>query len=142
MTAEVFRTTRRIRFADCDPAGEVHYPKLVALVERVYEAWAEEGWGLDFAELIVGRGIGTPTVEMKVECEGVCRFGDSLDLEIRVLRLGRSSGLVEVLGSVAGARRLRVELAIVTVSTAVNRSVPMPDDVRAALSRYLVPAAA
>lgn len=47
-----------------------------------------------------------------------------------------------MLGSVGGARRLRVELAIVTVSTAVNRSVPIPDDVRAALSRYLVPAAA
>lgn len=133
-----FHSRHRLRFADCDPYGVAHYPRLVAIVERTYEEWVEAEWGIDFADMIVRRGIGTPTVEMRCEFPVECRMGDVLDVTVAVLRLGKSSATLQFTGKVGDEVRVRVEMVVVTVSTAVNRSIPMPDEIRAAMERFLV----
>ena len=138
-SANAWHTAQRIRFADCDPHGDAHYPRIIALCERVYEEWVERAWGIDFAAMIVGRGIGTPSVELTCRFLGPLRFGDLLDLSIDVVRLGRSSATLRFTGAVAGEPRLALEIVIVTVATALNRAVPLPDEVRAALARHLAP---
>jgi len=133
-----FSIRHRLRFADCDPHGVAHYPRLIAIIERTYEEWVEAAWNIDFAQVVVERGIGTPTVEMRCEFPTECRMGDLLEISVAVLRLGRSSATLEFTGRVGEELRLRVEMVIVTVSTAVNRSIPMPEEIRAAMMRFLV----
>ena len=42
-TAQVYRSTVLVRFADCDPAGIVFYPRYMEMFNALVEDWFREG---------------------------------------------------------------------------------------------------
>jgi len=139
---ETFRSERPVRFSDCDPAGIVFFPRFLEMMNDLTEDWFGEGLGVPFDEFHLVQRRGVPLVHTRVEFLAACRIGERLTLELRVETLGRSSIVLRVLGRVAGEERLRVRHKIAMVSTDGRlRAIPIPDDIRERMSRFLIPGA-
>lgn len=81
-----FRTTRKVEFADTDMEGIVHFARYL-----VYMETAEHELLRAAGTRVAGSGLVWPRV--KIECEYLAplRFGDAVEIEVTVVKLGRSS---------------------------------------------------
>jgi 4-hydroxybenzoyl-CoA thioesterase len=135
MTPIAFEAPHRVRFADCDPAGIVFFPRYLELLHDAFECWFDEGMGIAYSALIGERRTGFPTVRLEVDFSAISRHGDALVRRIRIQRLGRTSLALahEFVGTgAAGGPELRLaaKQVVVCTSLATHRPQPFPDDVR------------
>jgi 4-hydroxybenzoyl-CoA thioesterase len=132
-----FRSPRRIRFSDCDPAGIVFYPQYFVMFNGVMEDWVDGPLGIGFAELVSRRRIGLPTVRLEADFRAVSRFGDEVVLSLQVERLGgRSLTLGLRCESGSGELRMAIRQVVVTTSLETHQAVEVPPDLRAAIERF------
>jgi 4-hydroxybenzoyl-CoA thioesterase len=132
----MFRSDKLIRFHHCDPAAIVFYPQYFVLFHELVEDWFADGLGIDYAEFISVHGVGLPMA--KIECEFLApsRMGDMLSLDLSVLRIGTTSIVLRVRGSVGDQQKVRATLHLVHVSLASLRPVPVPPELRAGMMRF------
>jgi 4-hydroxybenzoyl-CoA thioesterase len=125
-----------VRFAHCDAAGIVFYPRYFEMINQTVEDWFA-AMGADFRTIHVVRREAVPTVHIAVEFHAASRLGDRLRFELAAERLGRSS--VELaIGVFCGAeRRLTVRQVIAYVRVGPFSSIPVPDEIRARMLDYL-----
>src|SRR5262245_6720012 len=57
-----FRARRLVRFADCDPAGIVYFPRYFDFFHAAVEDWFREGLELDYWGMLRDRRLGLPAV--------------------------------------------------------------------------------
>lgn len=139
-----FTTSRRVRFADCDPAGIVFYPQYMVMLNTLVEEWFDEALLIPYAQLIGARQLGLPTVRLEVDFTAVSRHGDKLAQTLQVHRLGRSSIVLQAefwgapaAEGAAAELRVRARQVLVCTSLRSHRPTALPDDVRAALLPYV-----
>lgn len=137
MKAKVFSTSAQIRFAHCDPAGIVFYPRYFEMINNVVEDWMSSmDWA--FSHFITERNEGFPTVSIQCQFMSPCKIGDQLDFELRLLKLGRSSCTVSVTALNAGVPVLKTENVLVYTARAVEEgSIEIPPLLRERMSAYL-----
>ena len=133
-----FTTRAKVRFADVDPAGIVFYPRYFEMLNAAVEDWFAQGLGVDFATLHLKRRLGTPTVRLECDFLVPSELGDTLDIEIGVASLGRTSCNIAYRVSGGGVDRLRAKAVLVCMDLDAQKAVPWPDDLRAAIGRDLV----
>lgn len=122
-----------IRFAHCDPAGIVFYPRYLEMFNNLVEDWCRE-YDIPFAEVHSGRGMGLPTVHVEVDYLAPSHTGDVLSAELTVRAVGASSlSLDIVLRGPDGADRVRGNIVLVMMDGETRRAIPLPEDVRAKL---------
>jgi len=85
-----FRTSRTVEFADTDMAGIVHFANFFRYMEAAEHAYLR-GCGLSVFHAWEGETITFPRVHASCDFERPARFEDTLDVEARIDRLGRSS---------------------------------------------------
>ncbi|MBL8973518.1 MAG: acyl-CoA thioesterase, partial [Myxococcales bacterium] len=96
-----------VRFGDCDPAGIVYFPRFFDFVHDAMETWFSAALGLSYAQVVIGRKIGFPAVHSEADFKVPCAFGESIAVELRVAKLGRSSiGLDYLVRGADGGLRL------------------------------------
>ncbi len=134
---EVFVHEQLVRFAHCDPAGIVYFPRFFDLAHTVMEDWLAQGVGAPLPALIRGQRIGTPTVSIHCDFSQPMRMGDTLRFELRVPRMGRSSVELDYQGFHDKALCLRIAQTIVFMDLDKARSVAIPDELRPRIERYL-----
>jgi 4-hydroxybenzoyl-CoA thioesterase len=139
--AESFTLLRPVRFADCDPAGIVYFPRFLEMANDLTEEWFARGLGMPFDKFHLELGHGIPVVNTKVDFLKACRLGERLELELSIEALGRSSVVLRLRGHVAGEDRLKLRHKLAVVSLAARRAVAIPEDLRARMERFLVPGA-
>lgn len=135
----VFTTSIQIRFAHCDPAGIVFYPRYFELINGVVEDWCAQGLGMSFHEMHIAQGIGLPTVHLETDFVKTSILGDLLTAELRVIKLGRASATVEI--QMLGAERdlrLRAQLVLVMAHVKERKAIALPPVLREQMQRYLV----
>jgi 4-hydroxybenzoyl-CoA thioesterase len=137
----VNRRSVTIEWGDCDPAGIVFYPRYFAMFDASTAALFSAALGIDKFTLRRRFGIvGFPMLETSAKFTLPSRYGETVMIETRIARLGRSSF------NVAHTLMRGEEVAIEATETRVwavadpddpdkIRSAPMPDEVIAALSR-------
>jgi len=134
-----FEARTTVRFADCDPAGIVFFPQYLVMLNTLVERWFGEGLRVPYHVVIGARRLGLPTVRLEADFTAISRHGDELAQRLGLARVGRSS--LELLTTYHAAGddelRLRVRQVIVCTSLADHRPCPWPDDLRAALERFL-----
>jgi len=139
MTAarKVFVHDQLIRFAHCDPAGIVYFPRFFDLAHSTMEDWFASGLKQPLPDLIRERRIGTPTVS--VECEFVkpLRMGDTLSFELRVLKAGNASVQLAYTGKKGGIEHLRMLQTIAFMALDSGSATPIPADLRPRIEEYL-----
>ncbi|MBC3830990.1 acyl-CoA thioesterase [Undibacterium amnicola] len=135
----VFSTPISIRFAHCDPAGIVFYPRYFELMNGVVEDWCAQALGMSFHEMHMVQGIGLPTVHIETDFVKTSVMGDELVAELRVTKLGRASATVEIL--MLGQEqdlRLKAQLVLVMAHVQERKAIALPIALRERMQNYLV----
>jgi 4-hydroxybenzoyl-CoA thioesterase len=129
-----YPTRIEVRFGDCDPAGIVYYPKLYHYCHVAFEQCWAGALGICYAELIGIRRLGFPTVHVETDFLSPARYGDLVDIDVWVSRIGRSSVVFEFGGRVGDRPVFRSTHTKVCVSLERFERVDIPDEHREALT--------
>ncbi len=136
--SKLFTVEYPILFAHCDPAGIVYFPRFFDLLHRAMEDWFNFGLEERFADFIMTKRLGIPTVGTHVHFIAPARFGDLLKVELRVLKLGRTSIELGIDSFVDGAPCFKARHTICVSSLQTFKALPIPDDLRARMQAYVV----
>ncbi len=104
----------RVRFGHADPAKIVYYPRFFEWFHDAMEAMFEDVSGRPYAEVLEGTRAGFPAVSLACEFKAPARFGELVDVEVFLSRLGERSGTFEY-----RVRRRGELLATATVKVSV-----------------------
>ena len=98
------RRTVRIEWGDCDPAGIVFYPRYFAMFNHSTELLIEQALGIKKYALNQLYGLGGyPSVRSQARFLLPTRYGDDVEIESTVTKVGRSSFSIEHKLSLDGA---------------------------------------
>jgi len=135
-----FKVQYPIRFSHCDPAGIVYFPRFFDLLHHAMEDWFTNGLGERFSDLVIAKGMGTPTVSTHCDFLSPARFGDVLTIELSILRLGTASVELLFQASVQDHACLRCRHTICLFDRTTLKAVPIPEDLRGRMQAYLTDA--
>ena len=131
-----YERSKLIRFAHCDPAGIVFYPRYVELCNEVVEDWFAEALGIGFPELHMERRLGVPAVRLDVEFVAPSHYGDTLLFRLSVVEVGRTSMSLAIAATCGDEVRLRIRLKVVLLSLETRRPVAFDDAWRARIAPF------
>ena len=135
-SARVYRAEVLVRFAHCDPAGMVFYPRYLEMFNNLVEDWCRAE-GFPFADIQSGRGLGLPAVHVEVDFVAPSVLGEVLAATLSVSGVGASSINLEIeLRGPDGARRVRGKLVLVLMDVGAKRAVALPDDLRNRIAAF------
>ena len=141
----VFSHTVKARFGACDPVGIVYFPRYFDWFHQAMEAWFDDALGTPYHALLQHHGL--PAVHTEADYATPVRFGDTVEVELRVGHLGRSSMRLEyqVRGS-DGQVHATGHTVVVHMGTDPSaadhmQAVPFPAALRAAITPFVVPPA-
>ena len=86
-----FRFQLKIRFADVDRAGIVYYPRFLHYFHVALEEFFGRQLNVDYHVLVNQYRIGLPTVHLVTDFIQPISYGESIEVEIRVQKVGYSS---------------------------------------------------
>ena len=126
-----------IRFGDVDHARIVYYPRFFHYFHVAFEEFFFTHLGRRYVHVIERLKLGFPAVRAEAEFKAPLRFGDVLDVEVQVARLGRTSIAFRYRGRCR--RRLAVvgEVTCVCVDMRTFSPRPFPPAMRRALERHV-----
>ncbi len=127
-----------VRFGEIDHAGVMYYPSLFDRMHRSFEDFWSDALGRSYPEVLGEDGIGFPVIDIHATFKAPFRFGDSLRMEIDVLRLGTKSITFRFRlgsGDEPGVRaQAEMVTAVIDMKTFGPR--PLPDSYRSLLEGY------
>jgi 4-hydroxybenzoyl-CoA thioesterase len=133
-----FKREILVRFAHCDPAGWVFYPRYFEMVSDFVEDWFAAGLGASAPELLRRQSLLTPSVHFTADFVKPARFGERLLFTLAVRRIGRTSCELQIEASLAGATRMRMRQVLVLLSATSGRAVAIPPRIGRQMRRFLV----
>ena len=89
LSPQYFCHRRIVRFGECDPAGVAYYPEFFNWFHQAMEVCFEEHLGVSYAQII--ETVGFPAVQTSAEFRSPIPVGATIDVEVCIERLGRSS---------------------------------------------------
>jgi len=86
-----FRTPIKVCFADIDNAGIVYYPRFMHYFHLAMEEFFAAEIGIDYADVLHKRNLSLPTVHLETDFRRRLRYGDQINMEVRVIHVGKTS---------------------------------------------------
>lgn len=131
--------TRPIKFQDIDAANIVFFGKFLEFAHEAMEHFFASLEG-GYPHLIVGRRVGLPAVDVRMQFHAPVKYGDVLRIETTTARLGNRSATLRyrMIRERDGVLSAEVEQTIVITNLETLASCAMPDDVRAIFSTHLL----
>ncbi|MBX6374293.1 MAG: acyl-CoA thioesterase [Acetobacteraceae bacterium] len=130
-----FVHVRRISWADTDAARIAYTARFLDFAMEAIEAWWRDRMGIDWYEMNVDRGIGTPFVHVSLDFRSPVTPRDTLATTVRLARLGGSSLRFAVEGRAGDRLVYEGTLVCAFVDAAAMRPIGVPAEFRAALER-------
>jgi 4-hydroxybenzoyl-CoA thioesterase len=132
-----FRTQIDVRFGDVDHAGIVYYPKFFIYFHEAFEDFFNNG-GHRYSALLNQRRIGFPTVHIEADYQQPLRYGDALDIEVTVPKVGNRSAVFRYVGfrHQDGQRACSADITCACVDLDHFQAVVIPDDLRQLFSQF------
>ncbi|MEM7068180.1 MAG: thioesterase family protein [Pseudomonadota bacterium] len=125
-----------LNFGDCDISGTAYFPSYLNILNGVNEEfWLKLGY--PWYEIIWKQRWGTPTVHLTCDFSKPSLFGEELDFEITVQKVGRSSLTLHHEISCKGEARWSSTQVLAASDLDKHCSIPWPEDVRKALEALL-----
>ena len=135
--SQIFKVDYPIRFSHCDPAGIVYFPRFFDLIHQAMEDWFTYGLGERFSDLVMQKGLGTPTVSTQCDFISPARFGDTLTIELSIARLGNASVELLLHATVNARSCFKCRHTICLFDRGSVKAVPIPDDLRDRMQGYV-----
>jgi 4-hydroxybenzoyl-CoA thioesterase len=136
VSAKAWTTDVRIRFSHCDPAGIVYFPRAFDILNGVVEDWFTFGLGIDYRDVIVRRRIGLGYAHAECDFAKPAHMGDTITFAVLVERVGTKSLSLAVPARRGADDILRASLVIVATDLDRHAAIPIPDDIRTAVTAY------
>ena len=132
-----FRTSVPVRFGDVDHAGIVFYPKFFVYFHEAFEQFFDDA-GIAYHRLIGDRAVGFPTVHIETDYKLPLKYGDSLDLEVSVSKLGIKSATFKYAGyrHRDGKHACSALITVACVDMKSFKAMDLPGDLRALFERF------
>jgi 4-hydroxybenzoyl-CoA thioesterase/acyl-CoA thioester hydrolase len=124
------------RHGHCDPAGIVYTPQFFHVFNEAIEAWFGAELGITYYDIIGPRRTGLGYVSASSVFFLPCRMGEQIDIHVTVARVGRTSYSLTLHAMLGDSEALRGEFTTVTTSLDTHRPIPVPEDIRRALTDY------
>lgn len=86
-----FCSKLKIRFGDIDRAGIVYYPRFLHYFHVALEEFFASELGIEYHAFIETHRVGLPTVHLETDFSRPFSYGDDIDVEVRILKVGTSS---------------------------------------------------
>ena len=86
-----FRSKLKIRFGDIDRAGIVYYPRFMHYFHVALEEFFAAELGIEYHTVVDTHRIGLPTVHLESDFSRPFSYGDPIEVEVRILKIGRTS---------------------------------------------------
>ncbi len=135
----VFEDDKLVRFHHCDPAGIIFFPQYFIMFNEMIEDWFTRGLGVSFVDQVVTERVGTPIGRVECDFSAPSKIGDVLRFSLRVTRIGISSIKLRFEVRRGEEIRVRAALTLVRASLETMKSVPITDDLRRRMERYMAP---
>ena len=139
-----FRKKMLVRFAHCDPAGIVFYPRFLEMFNELVEDWFAEGLAFPFRELHGlgaggGRRMGIPTVRLEVDFKAPSSIGDVLDAELVVREIRNTSLtlMIDLRGD-DGRTRVSGRVVLVFLDLETRRPIAVPEALRSRMEAFRI----
>lgn len=136
MSGQIFTTGRKVRFADCDAAGIVFFPRYFEMLNGVVEDWFAGPLDLSFRELHLERHASVPTAAVEARFIAPSRLEDDLTFALTVTRLGGASCALRHRISSGDDVRFKATQTIVFVGASLKPE-PWPETVRARMAPFV-----
>jgi 4-hydroxybenzoyl-CoA thioesterase len=128
-----------VRFADCDAAGIVFYPRYLEMFNGLVETWFRDELQFSFTEIVTNRGWGVPTVHLEVDFVAPSRFDETLSATLAVRSVGTTSiGLEILFRGPDNGDRVRGRVVLVLIDRAIQRALPWPSELRERMLTFQV----
>ncbi len=139
-----FRKCIKVRFSDSDPAGVLYFPRFLDHFHEVFEDWFDEELRMPYRWLLEDTRVGFPTVHVDCDYRLPFRFGEVMEVELVVSRVGEKSFTCTYRARAVGEDEVRVEARVVTAVVDLDRfaALPIPAELHAALLQRLESGAA
>ena len=130
---EPFLFKTRVRFADTDASGRIHYTALFRFFESA-ETELFRAFGINYT-----RGAyNFPRVHAECDIRRALFHDDLIQIEVSLRKLGKSSVRLEFRAIKNGEIAASGAVVIVCMDRQSQRAIPIPDDLRAKLAAILV----
>ncbi len=132
------RVALKVRFGDVDGAAIVYYPRFFNYFHIAFEEfWNQNVHAYDL--LLSKERVGFPTVHVETDFGVPLRHGDAIDVEMTLLKMGRSSFTCAYRVLRDGKLCARAEITTATVNLDKMEAMPIPERYRAALEKIREP---
>ena len=131
-----YRTTHRVHFGHCDPAGFIFYPRYFDIVHEAEEDWFRHALDWPFSRSVRELKRAFPVVSLHTKYHAPSRLGDLLDIDVTVPELGASSMHFAFDVSCGGEARASVRLVVVQMDMTTDRPVPIDGELRVRIERF------
>ena len=134
-----FRAAIKVCFGDIDNAGIVYYPRFMHYFHLALEEFFANEMGIDYAAVLHQRNLSLPTVHLESDFRRRLRYGDRINIEVRVINIGQSS----ITWGYKGYRRDEEEMVVegqnvtVCVRTDTFEKIDVPEWLRQGLTSYM-----
>ena len=91
MSSRPYRADVIVRFGDLDEAGIVYYPRLVNYFHVAMEEFFGSALGIDYPTFLTQHRLGLPAARLEVDFRQPLRYGDHLEIEVGIERIGTTS---------------------------------------------------
>jgi 4-hydroxybenzoyl-CoA thioesterase len=136
MTGQVFTVDRHVRFADCDAAGIVFFPRYFEMLNGVVEDWFAGPLQASFRELHLNRHVSIPTAAIEAHFIAPSQLEDELTFTLTVAKLGGASCGLRHRISASDQLRFEATQTIVYVGSSLKPE-PWPVEIRARIAPFL-----
>ena len=130
-----FSTEITINFGDTDPASLVYFPNIFHYCHITMERFFQQQCGVAYSSLIDEHRLGFPTAQIQAEFKNVMKYGDVIDVEMRVTKVGNKSLSFSYALVREGVVCAEVSQVVVAMDLETHVSVQIPDFLREALQR-------
>lgn len=132
-----FQISRTVLFGDCDPTGVIYTPRIADYVVEALLEFQSHILGAPAARAILELGVFPPARELNIEFLSPLTFDDVVQMSMVVSNIGVTSFTCKIEGSRQDGREaFRARLTQVSVSAETRRPVPLPTELRQALSAF------
>ncbi|MEM9288072.1 MAG: thioesterase family protein [Pseudomonadota bacterium] len=129
---EAFTVRQEIRFAHCDPAKIIFFPKALELLNNATEDFFG-ALGYPFSRMHGPLKMGSPTVDLHAAFKRPLTLGDQADFTIYVEHVGTTSLRLRTAVTVGGQLYITFTSVLVCTNAEDHSPQPWPDDLRASL---------
>ncbi len=128
-----FERQVKVRFAHCDPAAIVFYPRYFEMINAVVEDWFDEQLLNPFRTMLQSRGVVVPTVHFNVDFTLPSELGDLLTFRLDVVAIGRTSITLRIVARCGVETRLVAKQVLVFADQTSRRPIAIPSDIAEAI---------